>query len=169
MRKIKAAPYDQHGRLLLCPQPRPSNSQTPNPRSFKETQESLPTTMCEVGARRVIHVSMGTFPHAPSQTGCESFPSSGFPEEAERFFFERLLPYTVDKAEPFTVADICCGSGVMLLAAAKQFPRWAIDSGLVQFYGVDIDPLCVEMCRLNMRLYGIEPLALWGVICQGGH
>jgi methylase of polypeptide subunit release factors len=56
----------------------------------------------------------------------------------------------VDKAEPFTVADVCCGSGVMLLAAAKQFPRWSIDSGLVQFYGVDIDPLCVEMCRLNM-------------------
>jgi len=86
--------------------------------------------------------------------------TTAFPQEAERFFFERLLPYAVDKAEPFTVADICCGSGVMLLAAAKQFPRWAIDSGLVQFYGVDIAPLCVEMCRLNMRLYAIEPLAL---------
>jgi len=46
-----------------------------------------------------------------------------------------LLPYAVDKAKPFTVADVCCGSGVMLLAAAKQFPRWAIDSGLAQFYG----------------------------------
>ncbi len=65
--------------------------------------------------------------------------TTAFPEEAERFFFERLLPYAVDKAEPFTVADICCGSGVMLLAAAKQFPRWAIDSGLVQFYGVDAE------------------------------
>jgi len=86
--------------------------------------------------------------------------TTAFPEEGERFFFERLLPYAVDRAQPFTVADICCGSGVMLLAAARQFPRWAIDSGLVQFYGVDIDPLCVEMCRLNMRLYGIEPLAL---------
>jgi methylase of polypeptide subunit release factors len=86
--------------------------------------------------------------------------TTAFPEEVERFSFERLLPYAVDKAEPFTVADICCGSGVMLPAAAKQFPRWAIDSGLVQFYGVDIDPLCVEMCRLNMQLYGIEPLAL---------
>ena len=76
--------------------------------------------------------------------------TTAFPEETERFFFERLLPYAVDKTEPFTVADVCCGSGVMLLAAARQFPRWAIDSGLVQFYGVDIDPLCVEMCRLNI-------------------
>jgi methylase of polypeptide subunit release factors len=66
--------------------------------------------------------------------------TTAFPKEVEWFFFERPLPYAVDKAEPFTVADICCGSGVMLPAAAKQFPRWAIDSGLVQFYGVDIDP-----------------------------
>jgi hypothetical protein len=86
--------------------------------------------------------------------------TASFPEETEQFFFERLLPYAVNKAEPFTVADPCCGSGIMLLAAAKQFPRWAIDTGLVKFYGVDIDPLCVEMCRLNMRLYGIEPLGL---------
>jgi hypothetical protein len=76
--------------------------------------------------------------------------TTAFPEEGERFFFQRLLPHAADKAEPIRIVDICCGSGVMLLAAAKQFPRWAIDSGLVQFYGVDIDPLCVEMCRLNM-------------------
>jgi hypothetical protein len=86
--------------------------------------------------------------------------TTAFPEETERFFFERLLPYAVGKAEPIRVLDPCCGSDVMLLAAAKQFPRWAIARGLVQLYGVDIDPLCVEMGRLNMRLYAIEPLAL---------
>jgi len=71
----------------------------------------------------------------------EALMPTAFPEEAERFFFERLLPYAVDKAEPFTVADICCGSGVMLPAAARQFPRWAIDSG------VDSVALPLGYCR----------------------
>jgi len=31
--------------------------------------------------------------------------------------------------------------------------------GWVQFYGIDIDPVCVQMCRLNCELYGLNA---WG-------
>ena len=58
--------------------------------------------------------------------------------------------------DPITVIDPCVGSGVMLLAAAKSVPRWMIDAGLVQFYGMDIDRTCAEMARLNARLYGLN-------------
>jgi type I restriction-modification system DNA methylase subunit len=44
----------------------------------------------------------------------------------------------------------------MLLSAAATFPRWAIDMGLVQFYGIDIDPTCVQMCKINLMLHGMN-------------
>jgi len=58
--------------------------------------------------------------------------------------------------EPITVLDPAVGSGVMLLAAASVVPRWMVDAGLVRFYGVDIDSTCVQMARLNVRLYGLN-------------
>jgi type I restriction-modification system DNA methylase subunit len=60
------------------------------------------------------------------------------------------------KAEPVTICDPCCGSGVMLLAAASCCPSWAIQCGRVQFYGQDIDNNCVKMARINMMLYGLN-------------
>ena len=73
---------------------------------------------------------------------------------------EMLLPKLVPYFEPIKILDPCVGSGVMLLAVAKQFPHWAIRLGLVQFYGQDLDPDCVQMCRLNCMLYGLNG---WGV------
>lgn len=74
----------------------------------------------------------------------------------------KLLPLARSSPawEPIRICDPCVGSGVMLLAAAKAIPRYAIDLGFVEFYGVDINPLCVEMCRLNMRLYGLQSLGI---------
>ena len=48
------------------------------------------------------------------------------------------------------------GSGRMLLAAAGCFPGWAVQLGLVQFYGMDIDPTCARMARVNAELYGLN-------------
>lgn len=62
--------------------------------------------------------------------------------------------------QPITMIDPCCGSGVMMLAHASVYPRWAIDYGLVQFYGVDIDPTCVAMARINFMLYGLNCFGL---------
>ena len=60
------------------------------------------------------------------------------------------------KAGPIEIYDPCCGSGVMLLAAASCCPRWAIECGKVKFYGNDIDENCVKMARANMMLYGLN-------------
>jgi hypothetical protein len=85
-------------------------------------------------------------------------PVESLADTAKEWFWTRLLPAAMPKVEPIRVLDPCVGSGVMLLAAAKATPRWLIDIGFVQFFGIDIDPLVVKTCRLNMRLYGIEPV-----------
>lgn len=64
-----------------------------------------------------------------------------------------------DKPEdvrPITICDPACGSGIMLLASAVLFPQWAVDCGLVQFFGQDIDATCVRMARINSMLYGLR-------------
>ncbi len=61
------------------------------------------------------------------------------------------------KYRPLTVADDAgCGSGRMLLAGARQFPRWAVIERAVEFYGCDIDQRCVQMTIINVRLYGLN-------------
>jgi hypothetical protein len=44
----------------------------------------------------------------------------------------------------------------MLLAGASVCPAWAVQYGLVQFWGNDIDMSCVLMTRLNVALYGLN-------------
>jgi type I restriction-modification system DNA methylase subunit len=63
-----------------------------------------------------------------------------------------ILPYY----RPITVCDPCLGSGRMLLAAAACYPAWAVQLGLVQFFGADIDPVCAQMARINVLLYGLN-------------
>ena len=66
-------------------------------------------------------------------------------------FLMSILP-----VEPLRIQDPACGSGVMLLSAAAEFPRWAIDYGFVRFYGMDIDLTCARMATINMMLYEIN-------------
>lgn len=47
------------------------------------------------------------------------------------------------------ILDTSCGSGRMLLSAAKEFgPRH-------EYYGIDIDPTCAKMCALNLFFNGV--------------
>jgi hypothetical protein len=80
----------------------------------------------------------------------------------ERYWWwlSQAWPRLKAKIEPVRICDPCVGSGILLLAHAACHPRWLVDIGYVQYAGVDIDPLCVEMCRLNLRLYGLTPLRL---------
>jgi len=84
------------------------------------------------------------------------------PGEVKRLFYEKVVPAALPFIEPITVMDPCVGSGVMLLAAASMCPRWVIDFGIIQFYGVDIDPTCVKMTQVNLMLYGLNG---FGVKC----
>ena len=72
---------------------------------------------------------------------------------------DKVLPLCAQHIEPIKVIDPCCGSGIMLLAKAKQYPAWMVQMGLVQFYGMDIDATCVQMCKINMMLYGLNGYA----------
>lgn len=75
-----------------------------------------------------------------------------------------VLPYIIPHFDPITVIDHACGSGALLLAAASHFPDYAVKMGLVQFYGIDIDPICTKMAQINIVLHGLNgtgSLAYW--------
>jgi hypothetical protein len=52
------------------------------------------------------------------------------------------------------------GSGVLLLAAAACFPEWAVRLGYVVFQGLDNDPQCVRLARINCMLYNLNGYSL---------
>lgn len=54
-----------------------------------------------------------------------------------------------DEGPSQNILDPCCGSGRMLLAAAETGGRHH------NFYGIDIDPVCVRMAAINLFLNGI--------------
>lgn len=67
-----------------------------------------------------------------------------------------LLPMVYKHLDPITINEPCIGSGVMMLAAAATYPRWAVDYCVVQFSGSDIDGDCVLMSKINFMLYGLN-------------
>lgn len=77
-------------------------------------------------------------------------------EGVNELAWKYMGPLLKDTYEPVSVLDPCVGSGVMLLAAASVIPRQYTDLGLVQYYGIDLDPVCVQMCRINVMLYGLN-------------
>ena len=83
-------------------------------------------------------------------------PSLQLDEQAQRYYFERVIPAALPYYEPIRVMEPAVGSGGMLLAGASQVPRWALDMNLVQFFGMDIDLTMIKMCKLNCMLYGIN-------------
>ncbi len=81
-------------------------------------------------------------------------------QDAFWWWLSKAWPFLKPNIQPVTVCDPCVGSGIMLLARAACHPLWLAQIGYVQDSGCDIDSLCCEMARLNLRLYGITPLRL---------
>ena len=59
-----------------------------------------------------------------------------------------------------SVCDPACGSGVMLLAFASVVHAALGRAGLsrLELYGQDIDIRCVNMCRIQLRLNGLDAI-----------
>jgi hypothetical protein len=76
------------------------------------------------------------------------------PEPGEHFeeWFEAMLPY----ADPLLVGPAAISSSAAMLAAAAQFPDWAVTRGLVQFYAPNPEPLLDRMISINASLYGLN-------------
>lgn len=53
--------------------------------------------------------------------------------------------------EPISIIDPCYGSGRMLLAGAKL----RTPNQQYEFYGIDVDPICVKMTAINLFLNGL--------------
>jgi hypothetical protein len=68
--------------------------------------------------------------------------------------FKRL----VEEKGEVSVCDSAVGSGVMLLSYAKvvsdTFGRWGTDK--LRLHGQDIDQRCVNMCRIQLRMNGLD-------------
>lgn len=66
------------------------------------------------------------------------------------------LALSHEHLEPVAIYDCACGAGAMLLTAASKCPSWAVDTGVVQFYGQDIDERCVRMARIQCMVYAMN-------------
>ncbi|MCQ3972406.1 MAG: hypothetical protein DPW09_03045 [Anaerolineae bacterium] len=76
------------------------------------------------------------------------------PEPGERFeqWFTEILPY----CEPLIIGPALIDSGVMMLAAAAQFPPWAVKDGLIMFYPQSGNPQLDRLARINAMLHGLN-------------
>ena len=66
-----------------------------------------------------------------------------------------IMSFTEEPKNGQTVCDPACGSGRLLLGAAKRNRE-------LRFYGSDVDLLCVKMTVLNLALNNLRGEIVWG-------
>jgi len=81
--------------------------------------------------------------------------NEGDPEVSQDYFLQKVLPAALPYYDPVTVSDPALGSGRMLIAMAAECDRWAVENGLIEFFGQDIDERCVKMAKINFVLHGM--------------
>lgn len=71
---------------------------------------------------------------------------------------EMVIDVDEDRDEPYTIADPACGSGRLLISAAKKIPP-GVDA---VFYGQDKDATCAKMTALNFTFFNMDGYAVHG-------
>jgi hypothetical protein len=75
-------------------------------------------------------------------------PGVNFPE-----WFEKIWPFV----EPLRIGPPLISSSEELLAAAAQFPAWALKTGLIKFsWDPALDPLIQQLIHINVMLFGLN-------------
>jgi len=72
------------------------------------------------------------------------------PAQAREWFISRIVPAAMSHFDPLKICDPCAGSSVMLLASAHTFEPWMVQLGLVQFFGMEIDPVLARVSKINV-------------------
>lgn len=88
----------------------------------------------------------------------EAFGQYFTPQNVCAMMAEMQLPEEVDpeREEPFRVLDPACGSGRLLVEAAKQIKGDAV------FTGQDKDLACVKMTALNLCFFNVDGRVVYG-------
>lgn len=66
----------------------------------------------------------------------------------------------IEKGQPFTINEPACGAGAIMLAVAEGFAPKHVD--LVRVTCHDINPVAVDMCYINMTLWGVPAKIIQG-------
>jgi len=80
-----------------------------------------------------------------------------------RWIWERHIDPLYLMTEHLRILEPASGAGIFLIAAIGEIPPWIVNYQLVDFYAVDIDPICAQMTRIQLLLYGANGYAL---LCQ---
>ncbi len=84
------------------------------------------------------------------------------PETTKYLWYKHLDPLYF-MTQRFRVLEPCSGSGIFVLGAISVTPPWIVTEQLCEYYCVDIDPMCAQMTRINLCLYGANG---YGLLCQ---
>jgi hypothetical protein len=58
--------------------------------------------------------------------------------------------------DPVLIFDPNAQTGRGMMAVAQIFPRWAVNTGLIQFAGVEVNQLLLRICRLNSTWHSLK-------------
>ena len=83
--------------------------------------------------------------------------------ETTRYIWEKNLDPLYYTTRRLKILEPCSGAGGMLISAIAATPPWIVNLQLAEYYAVDLDPLCAQMTRVQLLLYGANGYAL---LCQ---
>lgn len=80
---------------------------------------------------------------------------NGLGEFYTPYHISLCMAMITDPAPGESVIDPCCGAGGMLLAALESCRNR--HDGIPEVFGIDINPIAVRLCRMNLALAGVHP------------